>query len=285
VKRIEETLYILRQLMTRRPNLTAIVVVPDYRSFDKSDFYTARGIDPSFYRLPKELFSSRELKNISFICSAEESFGRFPLGDSVIVDLLQRSRFLLLTSHREGTPRVIAEALMAGTPCILSEKIECGVRSFLHESNCLYVDDDPAKAAAQIEDALTAYDRFSIDREAAARCFGAEANLPILKSWLVRKLSALGFPVEGRWFLDDLHLRLAGHGQKFNMQLMNDDEAFARWFEMMTPDANGILSTDPYDEETLFEGTDADVPPKRALARRFYDVLESGSWARRVFGK
>jgi len=54
-------------------------------------------------------------------------------------------------------------------------------------------------------------------------------------------------------FLDDLHLRLAGHGQKYNLQFMNRPKLFFRWFDCVSQASEGASGQyDPYDEDRIF---------------------------------
>jgi len=258
VKRIYETLLILRGLMGKVPNFRATVVVPDMRQFELGEeCYDLQGIDRRLFEMPRKLFSSQELRRLSFISTSQQAFGWFPLSDDLLIDMLHRSKFVLLTSHQEGTPRVLAESLLADVPCIVSEKLESGISKHLDETNSVKISDDIASAVTQIQDALQRYDRFSIDRQSIREAFLADRHLPQLRSILSSHITALGKPIEGRWFLDDLHLRLAGHGRKFSFQFMNREQVFFDWFTKNDPLANGTVGEfDPYEEDSFFDGID-----------------------------
>lgn len=255
IKRIHETLLTIRALMDRRPNLTVTFVVPDPRHIKLGGFcYSLQHIDESFYNLPLDLFSAKELKQITFICTPESHFGRFPLAEGVMTDLIFRSRFLYLASHQEGTPRVLAEALLTGAPCIVSKSLISGMGNELNDSNSLHVNDDCDQAAAAIDEALTKYDRFNVDIEQARRAFSEGRHKPMLQAKLSDLILKRGLPVEGRWFLDGLSMRLAGHGRRQNLQFYDRESSFIKWTTRI--EALGSDSTlDPYDEDALF-GTD-----------------------------
>jgi hypothetical protein len=258
VKRIYETLLILRGLMDKVPNFRATVVVPDMRQFELGEeCYDLQGIDRRLFEMPRKFFSSRELKRLSFISTSQQAFGWFPLSNDLLIDMLHRSKFVLLTSHQEGTPRVLAEALLADVPCIVSEKLESGISKHLDETNSVKISDDIVTAVAQIQDALQYYDRFSIDRQSVREAFLANRHLPQLHSILSAHITELGRPVEGRWFLDDLHLRLAGHGGKYSFQFMNQERVFFDWLAKNDPLANGsVREFDPYEEDSFFDSMD-----------------------------
>lgn len=260
IKRIHETLLTIRALMDIRPKLTATLVVPDPRQIELGEScYEIQHIDQRFFAQPLKLFSATELKQISFICTSEQAFGRFPLSQNIMTDLLSRSRFMFLASHREGTPRVIAEALLTGTPCIVARALQSGILSSLDAANSLAVDDDPKLAARQINEALENYSRYHVDVEDARHNFAASANKERLQSWLSRRIETFGRPVDGRWFLEDLSMRLACHGRRINLQYVNNEPGFFDWMEKV--DRIRLDPTiDPYDEDSLYGVTDLNFP-------------------------
>src|SRR5262249_41115367 len=80
IKRIHETLLLLRGLMDAMPELTATLVVPDPRDIALGNgCYQKQDIDRRFYDLPTRMFSARELTRLSFLCTSTDAFGRFPL--------------------------------------------------------------------------------------------------------------------------------------------------------------------------------------------------------------
>jgi len=269
LKRIHETLLLVRGLMDARPGFTATIIAADPRHIELGvRCYQRQGIDRRFFELPRRLFTSTELKRLSFLCSSSDAFGQFPLTVPLMNDILHRSRFLLLTSHQEGTPRVIVEALQAGTPCILSAKLSCGIRSFLDSHSTLFIPDDIPQAVSEIHKALAGYDRFIVDTAKAHDLFGATRHVPILRSWLEDKIRTAGKSSEGRWFLDDLHLRLACHGEKHNSQFMNRDEFFFDWLDKIdSVSGSARPDFDPYDEDLIL-GTEPIVDEAPSLFRQ-----------------
>jgi hypothetical protein len=244
IKRPAETLAVLRALIDLDPSVTATIIAPDHRSLGKSKSLSKQGLAPEFYRA-RDLFAANQLPNISFLASPAEAFGLFPLGTRLLEELVGRSRFVFLYSHAEGTPRAIGEALLMGTPCIVSRNLRSGIGAHLTDTNTLFVDDDPATAAIEIHAALQGYERFSVDLDAARRAFGERAHLGELRERLTALIAVEDHPIEGDWYLRDLHLRLACHGQKYNSQLMhNDSPRFFKWLDL-------VQREDPYDEDSV----------------------------------
>jgi glycosyltransferase involved in cell wall biosynthesis len=247
VKRPVATLEIVKQLLQLRPGAECLVIAHDPRDITLGvQAYERQSVDRAFYELPMLMFSARELAQISFIASSTQAFGNFPLSSRLVSDVIGRSKLLLLTSHQEGTPRVIAEALMAGTPCAVSENLRSGLNKWLDPSNSLRLSDDASTAGATVAAALDDPGRFSIDAAAAVKRFGASANLPRLRSDLERRIEQTGRAADGEWFLDDLHLRLACHGQKQHFSLMDRDDP-SQWFKWLeASEQHG-----PYDEDAV----------------------------------
>src|SRR5207244_510182 len=113
-----------------------------------------------------------------------------------------------LPSHNEGTPRVLAEALLMGTPCLIASALKTPLRKNLDELNSIALDDEPQVAAAEILDGLRSYGRFRVDVEAARAEFGASRHVGRLRDSLATMLAARDQRDQGDWFLDDLHFRL-----------------------------------------------------------------------------
>lgn len=232
IKRIEDTLLLLRAVLDSRPETKIVMIVPDPRYQVLGEkAYKKQRIDESYFKLPKKLFSARELKQISFVSSSQDSFGNFPLADGLVAEILGKSKFMILNSHLEGVPRVIAEALLLGTPCIVSDQLRSGLNDWLTDGNSIRISDKPLKGAQQVVDGLKNYDRFSVNRESVCAAFSEAKNIHEFKTYLSNLIQANGCPVEGRWFLEDLHLRLACHGQKQHFQFFNNEKLFFEWID------------------------------------------------------
>jgi len=242
IKRIAETIYTIKKLMAIRPESKVIFIVLDTRDISKGEkTYEKDNVDRRYFDLPLQIFTSEELKKISFLSSSMKSFGMFPVSHDLVTDIMVKSKFLLLTSHREGTPRVIAESLMAGTPCIISRNLRCGILDCLNDRNTLYLNDDIDSDANAIVKALDNYSGFSIDIKAIEK-FRAEKNSPFLKKRLMDIIISLNCPTEGDWYLENLHLRLSGHGIKHNFQFMEDENSLFHWLDY-------VHQNNPYDED------------------------------------
>jgi glycosyltransferase involved in cell wall biosynthesis len=244
IKRPVDSLQIIKNLLHARPRGQFVVISHDPRDVSIGKrLYERQDLAQDFFEMPRTLFTARELGRISFICTSTQAFGNLPLSASFVSEVIARSHMLLLTSHQEGTPRVIGEALLAGTPCAVSRNLTSGLNRFLDAENSLRVSDEPADAAREIDAALATPGRFAIDRDRASDRFAQSRNVPRLRAALGAIIERAGRPVDGDWYLEDLHVRLACHGEKLNYQLMGSGEQFFTWL--------GAVRPDPYDEDVL----------------------------------
>jgi hypothetical protein len=246
IKRIAETLELIKLVLDRYPTLRVNFVVPDPRRLRHGDrTYAIDDIERHYFELPKRLFSTSQLRQMSFLSASVESFGQFPIAHDVIQSLLAQSKFLLLSSRAEGTPRVIGEALLVGTPCMVSARLRSGMTPYLtRQPTVVLDDDDPVRAAGQVISALQRYEQFDVDVAGARDAFAEGMNRPRLVARLSEILRRRGHAVEGDWVLDDLHLRLCGHGRKRDLQFLNNPDLLFRWFAH-------VDSVDPYDEDNI----------------------------------
>lgn len=273
IKRITETLLIIRQMFVHKEDLRVIFVVPDPRDQSLGEkAYRKQGIDRNYFELPRAIFSCKQLRQISFISSSQRAFGTFPISDDLIAEIIGRSKFLLLSSHKEGVPRVIAEAFTLGTPCIVSNRLVSGLDKHISTENTVFIDDDIDVAAQQIVDALAQYTRFKIDTTAMQRLFCDTYHVPQLREFLSEKILATGAQVDGAWYLDELDFRLACHGRKHNMQFMNDDRLFFDWIAKIEQ----CTDAEP-DEDYLF-GSAPLVDRKRINVTEIREYLKKRVW-------
>jgi hypothetical protein len=258
IKRPVESLQIIKHLLQARPRAEFVVISPDPRDVTIGRrLYEVQDVEQDFFQVPRSLFTARELGRISFVCASTQAFGNLPVTASFVSEVIARSRMLLLTSHREGTPRVIGEALLAGTPCAVSTNLTSGLNRFLVPENSLRVSDVPIDAAREIDRALDAPGRFAIDRDAARALFAESHNLPRLRATLAAIIERAGRPVDGEWYLEDLRLRLSGHGEKVNYQLMGGGKQFFDWLKAVE------TAPDPSDEDVLVDALDFGDPYMR----------------------
>ncbi|MCB9227987.1 MAG: hypothetical protein H6618_00070 [Deltaproteobacteria bacterium] len=244
IKRIGLTMEIMSEIYRQQENLRTVFIVPDSRRLEHGvKTYQRDDVARSYFEAPLKNFSCRALKNISFISSANESFGMFPLEERLVQDVLGKSRFMLLTSRKEGTPRVLVEALMHGVRCFVSEDMEFGFRSDVAD-DLIWVPDCPEKAAGIMMDHLTRVPREIQNPERYQRRYSCQTNIPVFTEYLQKILKVDLDPHE--MFLEDLHLRLACHGQKSHFQFYNNPGLFMNWLKVYE-------QSDPYDEDPFLD--------------------------------
>lgn len=253
IKRIAETIYTIRKLISLRLNTKVIFIVPDNRDIRKGErTYEEDRIDRRYFDLPEQIFSSKELKNICFLSSSTKSFGMYPITNNVVLDIMAKSKFTMLTSHREGVPRVLVESLLTGTPCIISKNLKCGLLAHFNHKNTLYLEDNIDTDAKKIMGALENYDAFSVSQK-DLMIFKEEQNKDRLKKILEQKIISIGKKVAGEWYFNNLNMRLAGHGVKHNFQFIHDPDSFFHWLD--------ASQKDPYNEDSAWREEKIKINP------------------------
>jgi glycosyltransferase involved in cell wall biosynthesis len=247
IKRIDDSIEIIRVLVDKNPSLRVVSIVPDNRRLGEPLDID----DNKYFDLPKKIFSSAQLKNITFLSSSTEVFGQYPLSDEFMREIILQSKFVMLNSHSEGTPRSLAEALLLGTPVIISENLKSGINNVFNDKNSLKVSDNISVATEQILRSLSNYDKFSVDRQKSRELFSESEHILNLKEFVTQLYPEVNNS-DGMWHLNDLHLRLACHGQKRNLQFMNRSEIFFEWFDRVEE----ISKLNTEIDEDYFNGPD-----------------------------
>ena len=262
IKRIDDSLEIIRILIIKNPAIQIVIIVPDGRTINSSQ----EVMDNSYFKLPRHIFTSNQLKNLTFISSSTEAFGQFPLSDTFMSEIILQSKFVMLNSHSEGTPRSLAEALLLGTPVIVSENLRSGINNALDDANSIKVSDNNLLAAEQILHSLLTYDSFIVNRQQSEQFFSESVHLPIFKNLITNLYPQIG-EHDGLWHLHELHLRLACHGQKVNQQFFNNSNAFFKWFNHVERINNSNLTLD--DDDLLYSDVYEDYPLPLKSFHRF----------------
>ena len=251
IKGIRSTLEIVHELLTVRTQSNVTIIVPDPRLW-RTRRRAPKGTDMSFFETARRTFTSAQLQRISFVSSSQEAFGQFPLSQATMIQLLASSRIVLLNSESEGTPRALAEGLLLGKPCAVPSILTTGLDKHLNDSNCLRLPASTREAAVILSSALGSMEFFDVDRTLMRQAFSEAVHVPMLKKSLSR---SFGTAPETSWELEDLHVRLACHGEKLNYQIMNSEKAFLHWMGRVEEACQKNLTMD---EDYLF-------PPDRPM--------------------
>jgi hypothetical protein len=226
IKRLFESLLIIKKLFQLKPDLSVIVCVPDERINKNKLQYKKLNLDDRFFNETKNVFSANELSKISFISSSRDSFGNFPLSDNFLNLILSQSRMLMLTSIKEGAPRAITQALVNNTVVALANDMQHDLKSFLNSANCIEIPmNDFHKSASLINDALSTLGDFDVT---ASKKNFLSINSSKLLINSINSITDLNLIFDNSWNLDSLDKNLAMHGEKafFAMSRSKDIELF-----------------------------------------------------------
>jgi len=106
------------------------------------------------------------------------------VGDEEKLRLLSTSALLLVTSRREGFPRVVAEAMASGLPVVTTDDPGNGTREIVAASGCgIVAPADPAALATAAEQTLAAWDAYA----AAGRHYAAGLDWSTIVATLERR--------------------------------------------------------------------------------------------------
>jgi hypothetical protein len=151
----------------------------------------------------------------------------------------------------------------------VSENLRSGLNESLNKENSLKIVDDPMGAALQLNLALENYEKFSVNRHQAMSLFSEAEHLTAFKKFLSDKLIAMGSKDQGNWYLEDLYLRLACHGQKQQSQFFYNEKIFFKWLER----ASALQGT--YADEDFLTNLDGlkDSPNARQKLRSYLGTI------------
>ena len=255
IKKTELLFLIFKELLKYNPKLKIILISPIPKKNNKIFLDEEINELNNVRNIVKKQMTPDQLKQISFICTPQDYFGRRPLSDSLMYDLISMSKNLIMTSHMEGVPRAIAEPLNLKTNIIVSNKLFCGTTIFQNKNNSFVYKDDlnlnksdnALNIANQINDYLKK--PYVYEDKIDNKIFLESENIPKLKLFLNEICKQKGVNLnDEHWCLDKLSKRLASHGDSMNLTFFNNEKAFFNWFKKISSPDGHLL-----DEITLYE--------------------------------
>ena len=255
LKKIGLSLRIQKELLKLNPELKIIFISPVPYLKNKFFLEDEQKILNKTKNIIQNEFSINQLKQINFICSPEEYFNKFPLSNDLIYHLISLSKNLLMTSHMEGVPRAIVEAINLRTNIIVSEKLICGTTVYQNERNSfVYQENKDANEkvnAINIAKQINNYLKkdFANEDKTDSNLFLEKENIPKLKNFFKNIFlnNSLNYE-DNEWYLHDLPRRLACHGELYDLTIQNNEKAFFNWFQKISSS-----NVDLKDEESLYK--------------------------------
>jgi len=262
IKKIDVTINIFKKLLEKNPKLR-LLLIASYQSkinfFSKEKNYIEKSL-----LLIKEQFSSKQLRQIDFICSPSEIFSSFPIKEESLYELVSSCRSLLLNSHQEGMPRSIVEALCLKTKVIISSKLKFAIKKYLnHQNSLIYQENNQLSyenninfISKQIFKFLDCKNNISNIIWPKLKFFNEKTNIPKLKEFFLKifEEKKINFDFSKKnWHLYNLNKRLACHGYAENLVFMNNDNSFFTWFEKIKDNKKNILEEFLYQQPLLLD--------------------------------
>lgn len=214
-KRFNLALDLLGELFIRRPNLrVCIVAQTNSRSFSEKRYVLA---------------ASKRLKallkyDLTLLISQVELFGNFPITQLGIQSILADSSLLIVSSAREGGPRVLTEAFTLGVRCVVFEDLKSNLQKYFKLANVSLVSKNIPKAAKEITDLLVRDDCVK-----GTNFFSNVENNEKLKNSILNILKKKDFAIDGVWDLSNLSLRLPGHSRLGDQQILYSCNLLLKW--------------------------------------------------------
>ena len=235
IKNIDISLDIIENLLVKNNDLKILIVLPKTKPkgfFNKEIFFFEK-ID----RKIRYLKSNKKYKNLEFVINETSKKGFFPLSESEIYKYISSSKYLMLNSYREGTPRTLIEAICLNTKVIISKKLEHGLKRYFNSENSLIYDEtsnDIEQITDEILNNINNYSHLSVNPNllkefneefSKIRLVNFIKNLPRIADNEIEEIN------KECWLLHELKYRLASHFNKTNHQFINNEKNFLIWLD------------------------------------------------------
>ena len=217
VKNLNKLCTAMRQLFDAGKRLRVHLIVPGQKKPD-TKYWDVFGHH-------KKKFSPAERKIFTVVHAPGTSFRGMP--QEKLVEYYQRARAFVLPSQREGSPKVVSEALLCGCTVVLDEKLKGGGLDQINDENAVLF-----RRGYSLADAL-------VDAVAKSKA----------STW---DSSALAQEIREDYTLDKLKESFRGlyrkHDQEFDGELLNTDNLNFRlnghWHDVPWFDGNTKLPAD-----------------------------------------
>ena len=253
IKRFELSLSIIEELINLKPEIK-INILATYDSKDKKEYSYVKNISSRLRTLLKA--------NISLNLIDTGLFGNLPISNDDILEVIAKSKSILISSQLEGGPRVLGEAAALNVPIFVCSDIKSNLNPFFDQINIKKINLKPRKAA---KDILDYFDKKTI-LKLNKNIFNSNQNESNFKKDLISLLEQNNHKVEGNWYLYNLNMRLPGHSRRRNLQILYDQTLFLDW-------CNWINLFDPkiIDDKLQLEEKRLKIKIKDKLILKIYD--------------
>ncbi len=212
-KHLPDFLKVLKQVYQRRPQTKTLMICPEpvESQMDSAKWYTELPTD--FERL----FTADERANIDLM-RVKRHQSLYPVTPDTIAYFLKASRVFTLFSKREGTSRVISEALMTNTPVVARRELSGGGLDYLNDSNSRLFStlDEAANSFIELlENPLT------IDTTTLADAFSETVNIPKFEAGIKQVYNQLHEPFFGPLATTNLYRNLPGHANLLPREMVD----------------------------------------------------------------
>ena len=195
----------------------------------------------------------------------------FPISNDDVLEVIAKSKSVLISSQLEGGPRVIGEAASLNVPIFVCSDIESNLNPFFDRINIKKINLKPKKAARDILNYFDKKTKLKLNNY----IFNSSQNESNFKKDLISLLKEKHFKTEGNWYLYDLNIRLPGHSRRGNLQILYDYTLFLDWCDWIN-----FFNPKIIDDKLQLEEKRLKIKLKDKLALKIYDFK---SFIKKIF--
>lgn len=203
-KNISKLLNTLKRTIEVEKNFTALLLFPRPKELE-NDRWDTKAFD-IFYND----FTSDQKENIDMYTPIRTEVDIQPIPKDFLPYLYNSSKAFTLFSENEGGPKVIAEALMCGTPIVVPSSFTGGVSAYLDESNS-HNFSNISEAKDIFIEIKNNHSKYTYDTQYLADELAASNSVKRLENRFKEIYKDLGIPYRGTIEQRGLDTKLAHH--------------------------------------------------------------------------
>lgn len=203
-KRVSELLEAIEIALNKDPTFTALLLFPRPKKLKDEKW------DEEFFKKYDQDFTSEQKENITLHTPLRTDDNIQPIPKEYLPYLYNSSKFFTLFSKKEGGPKVIAEALVCGTPVVVPSSFQGGICTYLEESNSRHFSSLEEASEIFIEMKNNSQD-YDFDPDPLRKELVVSHTAEVLEKKFKQVFVDIGIPYEGNIDKRGLDSKVAHH--------------------------------------------------------------------------